>query len=42
MNAAAPAPEKKSVSKLSIPHKHILSIENLSAEDINTILDLSE
>jgi aspartate carbamoyltransferase catalytic subunit len=42
MNAAAPAPEKKSVSKLSIPHKHILSIENLSADDINTILDLSE
>jgi len=42
MNAAAPAPEKKSVSKLSIPHKHILSIENLSSEDINTILDLSE
>lgn len=42
MNAAAPAPEKKSVSKLSIPHKHILSIENLSTEDINTILDLSE
>ncbi|TAL29659.1 MAG: aspartate carbamoyltransferase catalytic subunit [Alphaproteobacteria bacterium] len=35
-------PQRTPVSKLSIPHKHLLSIEALSREDINTILDLSE
>ena len=35
-------PQKTPVSKLSIPHKHILSVETLSREDIVTILDLSE
>ncbi len=35
-------PQKTPVSKLAIPHKHLLSIESLSREDIITILDLSE
>lgn len=39
MNAHA---QKTPVSKLAIPHKHLLSIESLSREDIITILDLSE
>ena len=35
-------PQKTPVSKLAIPHKHLLSVESLSKEDIVTILDLSE
>jgi aspartate carbamoyltransferase catalytic subunit len=35
-------PQKTPVSKLAIPHKHLLSVESLSREDIVTILDLSE
>lgn len=43
MNAAtANAVQKTPVSKLSIPHKHLLSVEHLSKEDIQAILDLSE
>jgi aspartate carbamoyltransferase catalytic subunit len=36
-------PQKKTpVSKLAIPHKHLLSVENLGADDIAAILDLAE
>ncbi|MBI1216639.1 MAG: aspartate carbamoyltransferase catalytic subunit [Alphaproteobacteria bacterium] len=36
-------PQKKTaVSKLTIPHKHLLSVENLAADDITAILDLAE
>jgi aspartate carbamoyltransferase catalytic subunit len=34
--------KKKPASKMSFPHKDFLSIENLSAEDITTVLDLAE
>ena len=34
--------QKTPVSKLMIPQKHLLSIEHLNREDIQTILDLSE
>ncbi|HYD17696.1 MAG TPA: aspartate carbamoyltransferase catalytic subunit, partial [Patescibacteria group bacterium] len=40
--SAQPAPAKTPVSKLTIPHKNLLSIEHLGREDIQTILDLSE
>jgi aspartate carbamoyltransferase catalytic subunit len=35
-------PQKVHVSKLAIPHKNLLTIEALSREDINAILDLAE
>lgn len=39
--AAATMP-KTHISKLAIPHKHLLSIEHLAPSDIQAILDLSE
>ena len=42
MTAATAQALKTPVSKLAIPHKHLLSIEHLTRDDIQSILDLSE